>query len=54
VTTGTSGGAGILHPALDDVHIVYAAVELDGELGITLPEAHVPPEEFSAALPAAA
>lgn len=29
-------------------------LELDGELKITLPEAHVPREEFSAVLPAAA
>jgi uncharacterized protein YuzE len=29
-------------------------LDLDGELKITLPEAHVPREEFSAVLPAAA
>ena len=29
-------------------------LELDGELKITFPEAHVPQEEFSAVLPAAA
>ncbi|MGH3262997.1 MAG: DUF2283 domain-containing protein [Trebonia sp.] len=29
-------------------------LEQEGELKITLPEAHVPPEEFAAVLPAAA